>query len=121
MAGPVIDVLPVDACSTSARRKLDERPDQQRNQDRRADDQRHEDRAPRPEHLAERQVEDRARLDAGSRAPAGCGRRVGGFGLSRGRHYFTRYWKTAWRLSSGDVTSSIAPNSPLAASSVSRA
>ena len=35
--------------------------------------------------------------------------------------YFTRYWKTACRLSSGDVTSSMAPNSPLAAISVSRA
>ena len=35
--------------------------------------------------------------------------------------YFTRYWKTAWRLSSGDVTSSMAPNSPLAAISVRRA
>ena len=35
--------------------------------------------------------------------------------------YFTKYWKTAWRLSSGDVTSSIVPNSPLAAISVRRA
>ena len=50
----------------------------------------------------------------------GIGARRGGLG-HRGHGYFTRYWKTAWRLSSGDVTSSIAPNSPLAASSVSRA
>ena len=36
-------------------------------------------------------------------------------------HCFTRYLKTACRLSSGDCTSSICPASPLAASSVSRA
>jgi hypothetical protein len=35
--------------------------------------------------------------------------------------HFTRYWNTACRLSSGDVTSSIAPNSPVAAISVNRA
>jgi hypothetical protein len=34
--------------------------------------------------------------------------------------YFTKYWKTACRLSSGEVTSSIVPYSPLAASSVTR-
>ena len=37
------------------------------------------------------------------------------------RHCFTRYLKTACRLSSGDCTSSICPASPDAASSVSRA
>ena len=36
-------------------------------------------------------------------------------------HCFTRERKTAWRLSSGDVTSSMLPDSPLAASAVSRA
>ena len=35
--------------------------------------------------------------------------------------HFTRYWKTACRLSSGEVTSLISPASPDAASSVSRA
>ena len=41
---------------------------------------------------------------------------VGGPARRAGRHHFTRYWKTAWRLSSGEVTSWIAPMSPDAAS-----
>ena len=36
-------------------------------------------------------------------------------------HVFTRYWNTACRLSSGEVTSWMVPSSPLAANTVSRA
>ena len=67
-----------------------------------ADDERHEDRAARPQHLAQRQVEDARRR----RAERHDGRRG---------HCFTRYLKTACRLSSGDVTSSMTPASPDAA------
>jgi len=56
----------------------------------------------------------------------GSGRRVrAGVSMAAGVcstvAYFTRYWNTAARLSSGDVTSSIDPYCPLAAISVSRA
>ena len=74
---------------------------------RRTDDERHENGAARPQHFAERQIEHPPR-----------GAEVGHLALA---HCFTKYLKTAWRLSSGDCTSSIAPASPDAASSVSRA
>ena len=48
--------------------------------------------------------------------PPSC---VSGGRRSVGADYFTKYENTACRLSSGEVTSSIWPNSPEAASSVS--
>ena len=59
------------------------------------------------------------RLEAtkpGGRGAAADGRFVIDQALSSALDgHFTRYWKTACRLSSGDVTSSIAPHSPVAA------
>ena len=60
---------------------------------------------------------------------AGKGRRAddagatgtGSAGVAAESIYFTRYWNTAARLSSGEVTSSMEPNCPLAAISVRRA
>ena len=71
---------------------------------RRAARQKH--RPPRPQHLAERQIEDPQRRRHERRSAR----------RGTARHDFTRYWKTACRLSSGDVTSWIAPSSPDAAS-----
>ena len=61
------------------------------------------------------------RLEARKPGAGGSGRAAVGWVMTAAHRHFTRYWNTAWRLSSGDVTSSMAPNSPLAARSVSRA
>ena len=82
--------------------------DDQREQHRAADDERHEDGAARPQHLAEREIEHAARRVEERHAAEGsdsCAAGVAG-------HCFTRYLKTACRLSSGDCTSSICPASP---------
>ena len=106
------------------RAEADQDAQQQRDQHRRADHQHHENGAPRPEHLAEREIEDPQRRRQEARGAAGW-RRAGGASVLQVMlglivRHLTRYWNTAWRLSSGDVTSSITPYSPLAASSVSR-
>ena len=77
-----------------------------------------EERAARPEHLAERQVE-HARDGSAERGDARLGTSAHG-GAHGFVHGFTRYLNTACRLSSGDVTSSMGPALPAAASSVSR-
>ena len=68
---------------------------------------------------------DRSKTRSDGRQSSDGMRSVAGASDGRGcvdcHRHFTRYWKTACRLSSGDVTSSIAPSSPDAASSVSRA
>ena len=64
---------------------------------------------------------DRSKIRSGRHSDGAPGlgsaeRHAGGATGGRGRHrHFTRYWKTACRLSSGEVTSSIAPASPVAA------
>ena len=94
--------MPADALAVDAQRRHAEHlehPDDQREQHRAADDERHEDGAARPQHLAEREIEDAARR-----------RRQNDIRWPwRRRHCFTRYRKTACRLSSGDCTSSMLP------------
>jgi hypothetical protein len=81
------DTLAVDAQRRHAER-LDRLHDQGQ-QDRSTDDERHEDRSPRPEHFAERQIENPARC-LEERHPAE-GRQRRGVAV----HCFTRYLKTA--------------------------